>query len=186
GAGQKVEDHLCLELVGKGTSSACHGKVSLGGPVRTMLLVQRQGRTSEVSNLLVPKTTFWVYKELEQLVTRIERLGPSYRTRVAHGKKKAVDRLPTYLDEITPTIRLLSYKSRFEHTWGGNKNEFLYSDQPFEEFFLLLHDAEQSNYQFKGPENSLRSSFWEPLREVDLDRVLDAKIRDNLKKNLNK
>src|SRR5438552_11315120 len=47
-AGQKIENRLGLELRRKRTSCASHGKVSLGGPVLTSILVQRQGRTARV------------------------------------------------------------------------------------------------------------------------------------------
>ena len=48
GASPEVDDDLCLELIGKGTSRTWHGKVSLGGPVLTSILVQRQGRIARL------------------------------------------------------------------------------------------------------------------------------------------
>ena len=45
-AGQKIQNRLCLELRRKRTSCARHGKVSLGGPVLTSILVQGLGRTA--------------------------------------------------------------------------------------------------------------------------------------------
>ena len=49
-AGQKIQNRLRLELRRKRTSCASHGKVSLGGPVLTSILVQRQGRTAPITS----------------------------------------------------------------------------------------------------------------------------------------
>ena len=52
-AGQQIEYRLSFELRGKRTSGPWHRNVSLGRPVLTSILAQRQGRTTTLSLLRV-------------------------------------------------------------------------------------------------------------------------------------
>ena len=139
---------------------------------------------------LISRTTFWIFKEMEKI---FERLNWNKDTILAlsNGDVKEFEKVANELIEkameITPTIRLLSYKSRFRSTAGKYSQKFPYADEPYEEFLLLLYDAFNSGYEFTYPEEKeLLSPFSEALKKQDLERVRDKNIRTELQSELKK
>jgi AAA+ superfamily predicted ATPase len=143
---------------------------------------------TERMDKLVARTTFWIFKEMEKVFEAlpwdkesIEKLKDGN----AVAFEKAADDLLNNTTQVTPTIRLLSYKSRFRSTSGEKPRRFPYADEPYEEFLLLLFDAFCSGYEFTDQEKGeLLEPFAKALQKQDLKHVRDKDIRHKLASKL--
>jgi hypothetical protein len=123
GAGQKFKDDFGLELGFKGTSlTTWHGNFSWLGPVFIMLLVQRQGRTTEPARLLAARKAF------EEAVKQLELAKGLPATNADLDIQNARSELGKINQAIHP-INVDFDSIGFKTTWSYSQPQWLVQNQ---------------------------------------------------------